>query len=105
MIPGMEEQRRPADAWSRNPKQIEDLDISPADEGFIVYCAELDRVHHLNATAVLILEFCTGENSPEQIVELVKQACGFSYSPVEEVTQALRQFQDEGLLLRFDTLV
>lgn len=106
MVPDVEQQSRPlsGEGRTRNPKHIEDLDISPADEGYIVYRPELDRVHHLNATAVLVLEFCTGENSPEQIMELVKEAYGLSYSPAEEVTQALQQFQEEGLVVWLDAL-
>ena len=106
MMPGVDQQPGPlsSKARARNPKRIEDLDIGSADEGYIVYRPELDRVHYLNATAVLILEFCTGENSQEQIVELVKQAYGLSDSPLEEVTQTLRQFEDQGLIVWLDAL-
>ncbi len=85
--------------WTGNPTHIDDLDISPADGGYIVYRADQDRVHFLNPTAVLILEFCTGTNSREQIVELVKQAYGLNHTPLEEVEEALRQLNAEGLLL------
>jgi hypothetical protein len=97
----MEEQQKPASAgaWTGHPKHIDDLDISPADDGYIIYQAELDKVHFLNPTAVLILELCTGENSPEQIVELVKQAYGLPHAPVQEVHGALQQLRAEHLLL------
>jgi hypothetical protein len=100
----MEDQQMLASAasWTGNPKHIADLDISPADGGYIIYRAEQDRVHFLNPTAVLILEFCSGTNSPDQIVELVKQAYGLTHSPVEEVNEALRQLIAEGLLLYSD---
>jgi Coenzyme PQQ synthesis protein D (PqqD) len=94
-----------AGAWTGYPKHIDGLDISPADGGYIIYRAEQDRVHFLNPTAVLILEFCSGTNSPDQIVELVKQSYGLTHSPVEEVNEALRQLNAEGLLLYSDGLV
>ena len=102
----MEQQQKPASsgAWT-NPRHIDDLDISPADDGYIIYRPEQDRVHFLNPTAVLILELCNGKNSPDQIVELVKQAYGLAQAPVEEVHEALRQFKAENLLLSFDGLV
>lgn len=97
----MEQQQKPASAgaWTGNPKHIEDLDISPADDGYIIYQPERDRVHFLNPTAVLILQFCDGENSPEQIVDLVKQAYGLPDAPVKEVREALELLKAESLLL------
>jgi hypothetical protein len=92
----MDEQHKPT---SGNPRQSDDLDITPADDGYIIYQPELDRVHFLNPTAILILELCTGENSPEQIVDLVKQAYGLSDAPVAEVHEGLKQLKAEGLLL------
>jgi hypothetical protein len=83
-----------------NPRQIDGLDLSPADDGYIIYQPEQDRVHFLNPTAVLILELCNGRNSPEEIVELVKQAYALPDAPVEVVRQALTQLTAEGLLLQ-----
>lgn len=97
----MEEQQKPASvaAWTGNPKHIDDLDLSPADDGYIIYQPASDRVHFLNPTAVLILELCNGENSPEQIVDLVKEAYGLPDAPVKDVHEALKQFKADGLLL------
>jgi hypothetical protein len=102
----MENQPMPSPAlpWTSNPTHIDGLDISPADGGYIIYRAEQDRVHFLNPTAVLILEFCNGKNSREQIVELVRQAYGLAHAPLDEVDEALRQLNAEGLLLYSDGL-
>jgi hypothetical protein len=83
---------------SGNLRQIDGLDISPADDGYIVYQPDQDRVHFLNPTAVLILELCNGRNSREEIVELVKQAYGLSNAPVEAVHQALAQLTAQRLV-------
>ena len=97
----MEEQQNTAagDVWTGNPRHVDNLDINPADDGYIIYQPEQDRVHFLNPTAVLILELSNGENSPEEIVELVKQAYGLAEAPAEEVHGALKQLKAEGLLL------
>jgi hypothetical protein len=96
---------KPAVHRLANPRHIDDLDISPADDGFIIYRADDDRVHYLNPTAVLILELCTGQNSPDQIVELVKQAYGLVHAPVEEVQEALRLLKAESLLMSSDGFI
>ena len=86
------------DLSSPFPRHRNDLDINPADDGFIIYEPELDQVHFLNPTAVLILELCTGENSPEQIDDLVKEAYVLPAPPVKEVYEALKQLKVDGLL-------
>jgi len=88
-----------AEARSGNPRHVDDLDMSPSDDGYIIYQPDRDRVHFLNPTAVLILELCNGENSPEQIVDLVKQAYSLPAAPVTEVHEALKQLKADCLLL------
>jgi hypothetical protein len=83
-----------------HPKQAGGLDIVTTDDGCIVTVPGQPRLHYLNATAVLILELCNGENSQEQIVELVKNAYGLPEPPVEDVREALKHLRDAGLLLR-----
>ena len=83
---------------STNPKHVDGLDINPADDGYIIYQPDQDRVHYMNATAVLILELCNGTNSEEEIVDLVRQAYGLPDSPSEVVENALKQLKSEGLL-------
>jgi len=84
---------------SGNPRHVDGLDINAADDGYIIYQPDQDRVHYLNATAVLILELCNGTNSTEEIVDLVKQAYSLPDSPEEMVNDALKQLKAEGLLL------
>jgi hypothetical protein len=45
------------------PKRVDGLEINPAEDGFIIYQPEQDRVHYLNHTAVLVLELCNGKNT------------------------------------------
>jgi len=87
------------DTRARHPKRADDLDISTSEDGCVVCRPGLDRIHFLNPTAVLILEFSNGENSPEQIAGLVKEAYGLPEAPVADVQEALKQLKAEGLLL------
>ena len=81
------------------PKRVDGLDISQAEEGYIVYQPDKDRVHFLNHTAILILELCNGESSPDEIAELVKTAYGLPEAPRREVEDALEKMKAEGLFV------
>ena len=81
------------------PKHIDDLDINPADDGYIIYQPDQDRVHYLNPTAVFILELSNGRNSVDEIVQLLQQAYGLGESPEKVVHEAIAQMKAEGLLL------
>ena len=81
-----------------NPKSVDGLDISPAEDGYIIYQPELDRVHFMNATAVLILELCNGRNSEEEIVDLIREECGLEQNPADAVRETLAKMKAEGLL-------
>src|SRR5689334_1751527 len=83
---------------STRPRRLENLDIDPAEDGFIIYQPELDRVHFLNPTAVLILELCDGSRSVAEIVDLVQEAYSLEESPVATVNEALEKMKSEGLL-------
>ena len=81
------------------PRRIEDFVINPADDGYIIYQPELDRLHFLNPIAVVILELCNGQNSLADIVGLVKEGFGLADEPLEPIREAVAKMKDEGLLL------
>lgn len=64
----------------------------------MVYQAEKDRVHYMNPMAVLILELCTGENTPERIAEVLRQSFHLPENPMNEVRQTLTTFESEELI-------
>jgi hypothetical protein len=84
---------------TENPKHIDGLDISPAEDGYIIYQPEQDRVTFLNPTAVLILELCNGNNSVEEIILLVKDFYQLEDAPDKVVQEAISKMKAEGLLL------
>ncbi len=85
-------------ATTSYPHQIDGLDISAAEDGYIIYQPERDCIHYLNPTAVLIMELCNGRNSQDRIAELLKQAYDLGDAPIEVVHQALMTLASEGLL-------
>jgi len=80
------------------PKARAGLDISAAEDGFIVYQPELDRVHYLNHSAVLVLELCNGANSARTIAELLQQAYSLLQPPYGMVDEAVASLNEQGLL-------
>jgi hypothetical protein len=56
------------------PAQADGIDISPVADGYVVYDRDNDVVHHLNHTAALVLELCTGQNSAADIASILEQS-------------------------------
>lgn len=81
-----------------HPRKAKGIEITEADDGYIVYQPERDRVHYMNRTAALVIELCTGKNSWDDIIDLVKAAYGLRTRPVKEVSDVLTQVIDESLV-------
>jgi len=81
-----------------NPKRADGLDISPAEDGYMIYQPELDRMHFLNSAAALILELCNGNNSEREIIGLIGEGYGLEENPAEAVGETLAKMKAEGLL-------
>lgn len=85
-------------AVSERPRRAEEIEINPIEDGLVVYDPRRDRVHHLNPTASVVLELCTGEIDRAEIVSLVQAAYDLDEPPEREVGDCLRQLRDEGLV-------
>jgi hypothetical protein len=83
---------------SARPLRRSGIEVVPTADGYVVYDEERDRVHYLNHTAALILEFATGENSDEQITRMLQVAYDLPEPPEEEVSECLEQLLKEGLI-------
>ncbi|MCF8084908.1 MAG: PqqD family protein [Deltaproteobacteria bacterium] len=81
-----------------NPEQDADLKIFEADDGYVVYHRERDRVHFLNHTAVLLLELCNGRHSIPDMVAILEKSYGLEAPPEKEVTEIITKFGQEGLI-------
>ena len=81
------------------PTQAPGLDISEVDDGLVVFVAQTRRVHHLNVTATLVFELCTGDNDEAAIVTFVQTAFGLDEPPADEVAALLASFTAELLVV------
>ncbi len=80
------------------PRIAGKVDINMVEDGYVIYQSDDDRVHYLNATAVVVLESCTGENSAEEIEQIVQTTYELSKPPTEEVRDCLKNLFEEGLI-------
>jgi len=83
---------------THGPLQVEGMDIHEVADGYVVYHTARDRVHYLNHTAALVLEFCTGDNSADDIAGILQAAYELPGPPDEEVGECLDVLRDEGLI-------
>jgi hypothetical protein len=81
-----------------NPLRADGIEVVPTADGYVVYDSGRDRVHYLNHTAALVLEFATGENSEVEITEMLRVAYELPEPPEYEVRECLEQLREEGLV-------
>ena len=80
------------------PAQTTGLDVTEVEDGLVVFVPATRRVHHLNVTATLVFELCTGDNDEAAIARLVQSAFGLDQPPSDEVATLLASFTAEQML-------
>lgn len=75
------------------------LEIHEVPDGYIVYQTDRDRVHYLNKTAAIILEFCDGLRDRNDIVSRVAKVFELGPSAYEEIGAGFDAMVREGLIL------
>jgi len=81
------------------PNRAAEIEITEGSDGFVVYDPARDRVHYLNATASIVLELCTGENTESDIAHLLESCYDLPKPPSREVGDCLKQLSEEGLII------
>ena len=81
------------------PRVARGLHLEEADNGSLLVAHERRRAHRLNQTATLVLTLCTGRNSFDDIVDLVRKVYGLRRRPLREISDLLDRFEDEGLIV------
>jgi hypothetical protein len=77
----------------------EQLPVRVVDGEVVVYDPKRERMHVLNATAAYLWQSCDGSHTVSQIISLLTERYPDSRFEIEmDVTQAVRQLIDEGLL-------
>lgn len=82
----------------RHPELTDGLDVHEVDDGLVVYDLGTDRVHYLNPTASVLITFCDGTRTVDELAEIVRDAWSLDQAPVDDVAQCLAKLRDEGVL-------
>jgi hypothetical protein len=82
-----------------NPQKTDGLEIHAVDGEVVAYETQADRVHYLNPTAGLILEFCDGTTSTAQIAALVREAYALPEAPLDEVIRCVADLRNTGIVV------
>jgi len=83
---------------STHPTMVEGLEVHEADDGLIVYDKARDRVHHLNASAGVILQLCDGEHDVAAIADFVARGFGLDAPPLDDTHTTIAKLTEEGLV-------
>ena len=81
-----------------HPRKAEGIESHIVGDECVVYESAADRIHYLNPTAALILEFCDGNHSPAEIAALVQEAYGLPGAPLDEVSSCLNSLKETGIV-------
>lgn len=88
--------RRDADA--SYPAMAPGLEVDLVDDTCVVQQRDCGKVHHLNASAAVVLELCNGDNAEGELPKLVQLAYGLPEPPVEPVAACVDALKKEGLI-------
>jgi hypothetical protein len=80
------------------PVMAEHLDLNETEDGMVIFDGATDRVHHLNNTAAIVLQWCDGTHTPAQIADLVGSAFVLAEPPIAETEDCLSHLRREGLV-------
>lgn len=81
------------------PRRVEGLEIYDDDEGWVVFDASRNRVHHLNASAIAVLELCDGDLTVPQMAKLLGRAFGTREAPLDDVESCVAALRAESLVI------
>jgi hypothetical protein len=83
---------------TRKPVMADGLEINAVDDGFVIYQPAFERVHYLNHTAGILLEFCNGRHADADLPDVLQRAYDLDAPPRAEVEACLRNLREQGLI-------
>ncbi len=81
-------------------RQAADLQIHAVEDGYVGRNVATNAVHHLNGTAALLLELCTGQMTADEVVAHVQKTFALAMRQLRGVRQAVDMLVDAGLVIR-----
>lgn len=82
-----------------HPQARDDVLFRQVDDEWVVFDPTANELHVLNLPAAIIWSHCSGESTPAQIAEALREAYGIEAERARaDVEDALKRFRDAGLL-------
>jgi hypothetical protein len=91
--------RMAPEATKDSPRRVDGLEIYNDEDGWVVYDSAHNRVHHLNASAVAVLELCDGKLNVGQMAKLLGRAFGTVDPPTDDVVACVAALRAESLVV------
>ena len=86
----------PEEPFQLKPKVNEKFDYEPMPDGCLLYHQENGRILTVNPTAELILSYCDGSKTLEEVYQQVEPDAGI---PRDVFLQAIEEFLNEQVLI------
>ncbi len=80
------------------PNRRTDLDVTEVEDGLVVFDPTSDQVHYLDPIASMIFLYCDGTRTMQTLAELAQRVYELDAAPVDDVSDAVSTFSDQGLL-------
>ncbi|WP_331767211.1 PqqD family protein [Embleya sp. NBC_00896] len=80
------------------PRRAAGMGVSDHPDGLVIHQHNPPRVHHLDRTAALVFELCSGRLTTDEITAHIGARLGRSAPPREEVAETIARFHAEGIL-------
>lgn len=77
---------------------IDKLEYTQSEDGYLIYDAARARVHFLNLTAFFVLQSCDGKTGCEAMAESLQKAFKLTVAPLAEVEACLSTLREIGLV-------
>jgi len=77
---------------------IDKLEYTQSEDGYLIYDAARARVHFLNSTAFFVLQSCDGRTACEAIAVSLQKAFKLTVAPLAEVEACLSTLREIGLV-------
>ena len=81
-----------------SPVRSEGLEINVMHDGVVIYQRDKKKIHYLNHTAGLVLEFCDGRHTPEELAKMVGEVCGLPEPPRDDIINCLQDLRSKDLI-------
>lgn len=80
------------------PIRADGLEINVMHDGVVIYQHDRKKIHYLNHTAGLVLEYCDGKHKLDDLAAIVADAYSLPQPPHDDVRACVRDLVEKELV-------